>query len=273
MLDGIVKFHGKTIDDDLGTLFFAEKLWEIAKFFKFDGYLMNFESDIPQEYVESTLQFLEYLKMRMKDEIGKHSELCWYDSVLATTGKVRWQSALRECNKAFLDVWDTFFTDYHWKPEFLDESLLFAGDRSFDVYYGNDIYGRGTFGGGIYNTHIALNEICKRPLSIALFGTAYFYENHPQSLERADNQFWKGNQIITFRLPNKQKEHQLTQLEDGSYTGIGEWKNTEGDFKIETEEGFGDYWVASHMWCTRIFEIPLDNIKGQLGKLLWLIGI
>jgi len=271
MLDGIVSYFGNIVDDDLGTLYFAEKLWEIAKFFQFDGYLMNFESDVPPEYIDPLLQFLEYLKMRLKDEVGQHSELMWYDSVLATTGKVRWQSALRECNKPFFDIWDSFFTDYHWKPNFLDESLLFAGDRSYEIHYGNDIYGRGTYGGGIYNTHVALNEICKRPLSIALFGTAYFYENHNNSLDRAEEQFWKGKQVITFELSNKRKEIELKMQENGEYTGAGDWQYVEGDFKIEEEEGFGDFWVASHMWCTRIFEIPIEKYKAQLGKILELI--
>ncbi|CAI2373047.1 unnamed protein product [Moneuplotes crassus] len=265
MLDGVLTYQGKVIDEDLGALFYAEKLCEIAKFFKFDGYLMNFESDIPQEYVEKALQFLEYLKMRLKDEVGSHSELCWYDSVITTDGKVRWQSALRECNKAFFDVCDTFFTDYHWRPNYLDESLLLAGDRSYDIYYGNDIYGRGTYGGGIFNTHVALNEICKRPLSIALFATAYFYENNYESLERSEAQFWRGNQVVTFQLPNKREHLELTKLEDGSYTGVGQWNNIEGDLKIEEDENFGEYCVTSHMWCTRVFELPLDPIKQQLG--------
>lgn len=95
MLDGVVTYQGKVIDNDLGSLYFAEKIVEIAKYFKLEGYLMNFESDVPEDYVDSVLQFLEYLKMRLRDELGEHSELIWYDSVIST-GKVRWQSALRE---------------------------------------------------------------------------------------------------------------------------------------------------------------------------------
>jgi mannosyl-glycoprotein endo-beta-N-acetylglucosaminidase len=43
------------------------------------------------------------------------------------------------------------------------------GKNSFDIYVGNDVYGRGTYGGGKENTYIAINEILKYPLSIALF--------------------------------------------------------------------------------------------------------
>jgi mannosyl-glycoprotein endo-beta-N-acetylglucosaminidase len=272
MLDGVLAFRGTVIEDDIGSLFYAEKLVEIAKFFNLDGYLMNFESQIPQEYVDTALQFLEYLKMRLRDEVGAHSELIWYDSVIATTGEVRWQSALREWNKPFFDVWDSFFTDYHWKPEFLDESLMHAGDRSYEIYVGNDIYGRGTFGGGIYNTHLALHEILQRPLSIALFGQAYFYENNggwrnELSFRTNEEQFWEGKKTIIFRLPNKRKEINLTKNEDGTYTGVNDWKNFQGDFKLEEDKEFDTVAVASHMWCRRVFEIPISSYVKEMGKL------
>jgi mannosyl-glycoprotein endo-beta-N-acetylglucosaminidase len=62
--------------------------------------------------------------------------------------------------------------------ERLDLTAVYAGDRKKDVYVGNDIYGRGTWGGGKYNTFKAINEIKQRGLSYALFGTAYFYESN-----------------------------------------------------------------------------------------------
>ena len=270
MLDGVVTYQGKLIDDELGELYYAEKIVEIAKYFKIDGYLMNFESNLKEGYVEKTLQFLEYLKMRLKDEIGDHSELIWYDSVLATTGMVRWQSALRDNNVAFFNVWDTFFTDYHWRPEFLDESLLFAGDRSWDVYYGNDVYGRGTYGGGIFKTHVALNEICQRPLSIAIFGQAYFYENldgwrSHLIFRRNEEKFWEGKHTISFKLLN-QHDGQMKVQDDGWITGVGKWNNQAGDFKNEVEEGIGEVIVTSHMWWRRVYELPIEQNKIQLGN-------
>ena len=270
MLDGVVTYKGKMVDNDLGAMYYAEKIVEIAKFFKLDGYLMNFESNVPQEYIETALQFLEYLKMRLRDELGSQSELIWHDSVLATTGQVKWQSALRENNKAFFDVCDTFFTDYHWKVEYLDESLVFAGDRSYEVYYGNDVYGRGTYGGGIYNTHVALNQICKRPLSIAIFGQAYFFENFdgwssPEIFKRNEEQFWEGKHTVTLSLANTEESNKITKQADGTYINAGKWHYTEGDFKIEKEENFGEFCVASHMWCKRVYQIYLDPLKPHFG--------
>jgi len=38
----------------------------------------------------------------------------------------------------------------------MDQTALLAENRKLDVYVGNDIYGRGTWGGGKYNTHVAI---------------------------------------------------------------------------------------------------------------------
>lgn len=50
--------------------------------------------------------------------------------------------------------------------------------RGTDIFYGNDVYGRGTFGGGRYNTSIGVNEINKYNLSTAIFAPGYVYENN-----------------------------------------------------------------------------------------------
>ncbi len=109
------------------------------------------------------------------------SLIIWYDSVIHD-GTLRWQSALNELNYKFMQVTDGFFADYHWKEENLGETLLnyekhiSQGSSSYDIFYGIDIYGRGTFGGGRLNTHIAVKEIMKYPFSISLFGPALSYE-------------------------------------------------------------------------------------------------
>lgn len=156
---------------------------------------------------------------------------------------------------------DTFFTDYHWRPDFLDESLVFAGDRSWEVYYGNDIYGRGTYGGGVFNTHVALNEICQRPLSIALFGQAYFYQNlngwrNELSFRRNEEQFWEGKHVLTFKLDNETAG--IKHLDDGSISGAGKWTYLEGDFK-PAKDDVGECIVSTHMWCKRLYEIQISQ--------------
>ena len=88
----------------------------------------------------------------------------WYDSVLQTDGSLQWQSCLNEKNFKFFNVCDSFFTDYHWQPDYLVKTMNTfveqCPDKSlFNIYVGNDCYGRGTYGGGKYNIYKALEEI------------------------------------------------------------------------------------------------------------------
>jgi len=163
---------GKT---KLKDFFYADKLVEICKVFGFDGYLINIEARVLVELMPRLIAWLQYLRFRLKQEVP-HAEVVWYDSIIEN-GKVAWQSALNERNSFFLDVVDKFFTDYHWKLENLRVSVNTGKERSWDVMFGNDVYGRGTYGGGMLNTYIALNEILRNPLSIAIFAQAYYYQN------------------------------------------------------------------------------------------------
>jgi len=52
----------------------------------------------------------------------------------------------------------------------------FPDKNTFSVYFGNDCYGRGTFGGGKFDIHKALTEIRSYPISIAIFGQAFTWE-------------------------------------------------------------------------------------------------
>lgn len=123
------------------------------------------------------IEWLGFLRAELHREIPG-SLLVWYDSVLHD-GSLRWQSALNDKNYKFFQVSDAFFTDYHWGLENLQVTLdtfkkQIEGDESrlstYDIYIGNDIYGRGTYGGGQLQTHVAIQEILKYPFSISLFG-------------------------------------------------------------------------------------------------------
>lgn len=54
--------------------------------------------------------------------------------------------------RPFFDVSDGIFLNYTWKSEMLLESMINAGDRCRDVFVGTDVFGRGCFGGGGFNT-------------------------------------------------------------------------------------------------------------------------
>lgn len=119
-------------------------------------------------------------------------------------GALDWQQQLNDKNHRFFQVTDGFFTDYKWNPDLLRgsqqnfEALMRDSGRStFDLFCGNDVFGRGTFGGGQLSTYKAVDEILKFPFSIALFGQEFWYENlgghrDPRIFQLNEDMFWKG---------------------------------------------------------------------------------
>ena len=146
---------------------YGDQLAQIAKDFGFDGYLLNIECQISQQQMPQLYQFIQYLRAKLKEH-NKNSLLLWYDSV-THSGALRWQSCLNQNNSNFFNITDGFFTDYHWGPVNLSLSTQCAQNRSFNVFFGNDVYGRGTYGGGMLNTYIAVNvfTLCRKFTSTA----------------------------------------------------------------------------------------------------------
>lgn len=88
MLDGKVFCNLQLADKSkqIENFYYADQLVKICKFCGFEGYLMNFEVKI--ENTEVLLCWLQYLKMRLHDEIIG-GELMWYDSV-THDGDLKW---------------------------------------------------------------------------------------------------------------------------------------------------------------------------------------
>ena len=76
-----------------------------------------------------------------------------------------------------MDTVDYFFTDYHWNLQTLETTAALSESlgRSTDIFVGNDVFGRGTFGGGMFNTDIAVRKINNYNLSTAIFAPGYVY--------------------------------------------------------------------------------------------------
>lgn len=75
---------------------FAEALILVAKFYKFEGWLLNVEIEIKSEHVNNLIYFVKYLTERIHEEI-RDSEIIWYDSVI-NDGKLKWQNELNSSN-------------------------------------------------------------------------------------------------------------------------------------------------------------------------------
>ncbi|KAK9913782.1 hypothetical protein M0R45_037591 [Rubus argutus] len=168
---------------------YAGYLKELAVELGFDGWLINMEVKLELDQIPNLKAFLSSLTQMMHSSVPG-SLVIWYDSV-TTDGKLNWQDQLNEKNKPFFDISDGIFMNYTWKKNYPNLSAAVAGERKFDVYMGIDVFGRGTFGGGQWNTNGALDVLKNDGVSAAIFAPGWIYEtNQPPSFQTAQNHWW-----------------------------------------------------------------------------------
>ncbi|XP_065218337.1 cytosolic endo-beta-N-acetylglucosaminidase [Planococcus citri] len=189
----ITEFNeGKKIWDQLLTNddmmeSFISKLVSICKHYNFDGYLMNIENSIDKPHLPKLITFLE----KLKSQLGTR-KVIWYDSVSLTEGTLTWQNELNKHNKTAFEICDGIFLNYGWKEINLETSLRNSGGRQLDVYVGIDVFGRGVFGGGGFNTDKAMEVVRSNGLSMALFATGWTYETQASDDKffEVERKFW-----------------------------------------------------------------------------------
>ncbi|XP_046533530.1 cytosolic endo-beta-N-acetylglucosaminidase isoform X2 [Equus quagga] len=167
----------------------ADQLVSLARFFRFDGWLINIENSLSLAAVGNMPRFLRYLTTQLHQHVPRGLVL-WYDSVVSS-GQLKWQNELNEHNRVFFDSCDGFFTNYNWREEHLERMLALAGGRLADVYVGVDVFARGNVLGGRFDTDKSLELIRKHGFSAALFAPGWVYE----CLEKKDffqnqDKFW-----------------------------------------------------------------------------------
>ncbi|ORZ23587.1 glycosyl hydrolase family 85-domain-containing protein [Absidia repens] len=220
-------------DDDpmrLWNPYFADKLVAIAKHYGFDGWLMNIEcSFVPfptpvQNKAQQLTVFLEYFRNKLHEEIPG-STLIWYDS-LTEDGKIDWQSQLNEKNLPFFKATDGIFLNYWWKDNYPKEAFDLAasiGRSGADVYFGTDVWGRGTHGGGEFQSYKGVEDSSKYGTSSALFAMAWTYEYFSkQNFDNIDRLFWKGGNPSEFpTLKDKDTKDVATLQDPDHHPGVG----------------------------------------------------
>ncbi|XP_058207316.1 cytosolic endo-beta-N-acetylglucosaminidase 1-like [Rhododendron vialii] len=168
---------------------YAERLTELASALGFDGWLLNMEVNLGVGKIPILTEFVSHLTKTMH-ALVPGSLVIWYDSV-TVDGNLIWQNQLNQKNKPFFDVSDGIFLNYSWLKDYPNRSAAVAGDRKFDVYVGIDIFGRGTYGGGQWNTNVALDVIKRGNVSAALFAPGWVYETkQPPDFATAQNRWW-----------------------------------------------------------------------------------
>lgn len=150
---------------------YADKLVDMAVYYKFDGWFINIESNLQggEAQVKQMYAFLAYFRSQIHARIPG-GELIWYDSVISSSGVVDWQNVLNQNNYKFFEqsdgkivvtlivqgfkascllsgpstifVYLGIFINYFWGSQSVAQSSTLAGSRNRDVYTGIDVWGR-----------------------------------------------------------------------------------------------------------------------------------
>lgn len=114
-----------------------------------------------------------------------------YDAV-TTDGELLWQNALNSSNYPFFDAADAIFINYGWRPPTAAATAAAAGQRRADVYMGVDVFGRGTYGGGGWDSGVGLAAARAEGLSAALFAPGWVLECTPREQFAANQErYWQ----------------------------------------------------------------------------------
>ncbi|KPI88139.1 glycosyl hydrolase-like protein [Leptomonas seymouri] len=182
-----------------------ERLVQVCDAYGFDGYLLNVENSLPPTMAKRLVVFCTQLRkqLNLKASLSTTRLVLWYDAI-TIDGSLAYQNALTACNKPFFDVCDGLFTNYFWNPVHIALTRTTAGSRGTDVFVGVDVFGRRMFGGGGYNTYVAVEEALHAGLSVALFAPAWTMEweskGSRDTFELAECRLW-------FRMQDKFSYH------------------------------------------------------------------
>lgn len=174
----------------------ASQLAAIARFYGFDGWLVNVEVELAggSSAASDLAAFVGDLTRATRKIVGQVSEVIWYDSV-TRDGSLNRQNELNQDNEQFFKAAGSIFTNYHWDRNAPVRSAVKAGTRRTDVFTGIDIHGRKTYGGGGFQAHLALRAIKQGGTSAALFAPGWTVEKCPPNVKdprELEERFWTG---------------------------------------------------------------------------------
>lgn len=110
-----------------------------------------------------------------------------------------------------------FFSDYHWNLSKFQSSISNAGNDKLKIFQGIDIWGRGSYEGGQFNTWKGCKVCFESQCSVALFAQAWTYENADGSREKfilSDNKLWFGEDYQT--LFDNSKDKWINEVNGGN---------------------------------------------------------
>ncbi|ODQ79388.1 glycoside hydrolase family 85 protein, partial [Babjeviella inositovora NRRL Y-12698] len=264
---------------------YVNVLTSLARFYGFDGWLLNVETVFPNlGHIKDLIPFVELLKLALH-AANPAWKLVWYDSYQVKKNRVSYVNGLSWDNYDFMKAADWFFTNYWWSDAHLVENIRISGLAGVQksVYVGCDVWGRGErthLGGeGGYNTCQGLRSIKQYMTNGVLFAPAWTYEALGEDqFAKNDRQFWIGL--------GKEDGGEKTEIESVStyatlkYTPVFEL--TPGDTKPEFlcytnfSQGGGSLFSCQGIkvfwepWVNGSFQfdVPLARLGGTLAMAL-----
>ncbi|GAB3401053.1 endo-beta-N-acetylglucosaminidase [Flindersiella endophytica] len=123
------------VKDARGHFPAAEKLAQIARYYGFEGWFINQETEGADAALAADMKaFLAELKARGQ-------QVLWYDSMIES-GEIAWQNQLNSLNDDFFNVSDLMFLNYGWNTSRLASSAALAqslGRSPADLHAGVDV--------------------------------------------------------------------------------------------------------------------------------------
>jgi endo-beta-N-acetylglucosaminidase D len=179
-----------------GKFVIADKLIEITKYYGFDGWFINQETNgCKDSHVKDMIDFLNYIK-----EKAPWMKLVWYDS-MSNTGAIEWQGELNEKNVVFLKNYDKYisdaiFIDFRWqslkRPETIENTINtmkkynISKDR---VFVGFDLQANGYY--TYSNWPKIIDENGKLKVSLGFYCPSWAYYSSKEIKE-----FWDKEETL-----------------------------------------------------------------------------
>ncbi|HPZ18060.1 MAG TPA: discoidin domain-containing protein [Fervidobacterium sp.] len=187
----------QVIQEENGVFPVADKLIEVARYYGFDGWFINQETEgCEMEHAMQMIKFIKYFKEKAPDLI-----LFWYDA-MDNTGEVAWHGELNDANVSFLvdngkKVSDYMFIDFGWisskMPNTIEDSIANAkkyGISQYDLFAGILLQGDG-YNTPYFNLPKLQDKDGKLKLSLGLYCPCWSYYS-----SRTFDEFWKKENIL-----------------------------------------------------------------------------
>jgi len=190
---GQIQWVEDFVQNSGGVFPVADKLIEVADYYKFDGWFINQETAGGNAALAQDMRdMMEYI------QLNSDINIMWYDAMVETGG-ISWQNALNSNNDMFFEdggtISDEMFLNFWWSSGGLASSAALAtslGRSPYELYAGADVQANG------YNTSVnwagVFPEGNPHVTSLGFYCPNWCYSNsssHQDFIAKA-NRFWVG---------------------------------------------------------------------------------